>query len=61
MSDVGYVIAGWGVILGGLAVYAVTLLRRLEAARQASLEIRRGAGEAPGAIVHRERDRDTEA
>jgi hypothetical protein len=52
VSDVGYVIAGWGVILGGLAVYAVTLLRRLEAAWQASLEIQRGS---------RDRDRDAEA
>jgi hypothetical protein len=54
VSDVGYVIAGWGVILGGLAVYPVALLLRLEAARQASLEIRRAAGEAPEAIVHRD-------
>jgi hypothetical protein len=40
MSDAAFVIAGWGVILGGLAIYAVTLLRRLAAARRA------GAGPA---------------
>lgn len=40
MTDATFVIAGWGVILGGLALYAVTLLRRLAAARRA-------AGEAP--------------
>lgn len=34
MSDVGYVIAGYGVIIGALAVYAGLLLRRLARARQ---------------------------
>jgi hypothetical protein len=34
MSDVGFVVAGYGVILGGLALYAGTLLRRLAAARR---------------------------
>jgi hypothetical protein len=34
MSDVGFVVAGYGVILGGLALYAATLLRRLAAARR---------------------------
>jgi hypothetical protein len=29
MTDVVYVIAGYGVILGGLALYTVTLWRRL--------------------------------
>ena len=33
MSDVGFVIAGYGVILGGLAAYAALLLRRLARAR----------------------------
>jgi hypothetical protein len=41
--DLGFIIAGWGVILGGLAVYSGLLLRRLGAARKASLEIRRAA------------------
>ncbi len=35
MSDaLPFVVAGWGVILGGLALYAATLLRRLAAARR---------------------------
>lgn len=34
MTDVGFVIAGYGVILGGLAVYAGLLLRRLSSARR---------------------------
>ena len=42
MSDVGFVVAGYGVILGGLALYAATLLRRLAAARR---ELDRDAGE----------------
>jgi hypothetical protein len=33
MTDVGFVIAGYGVILGGLATYAILLLRRLASAR----------------------------
>lgn len=37
MSDaLPFVVAGWGVILGGLALYATTLLRRLAAARRAA-------------------------
>ena len=47
MSDVGFVIAAYGVILGGLAAYAVTLVRRLRTAREASLRIRREADAAP--------------
>ena len=34
MSDLGFILAGYGVILGGLATYAATLLRRLAAARR---------------------------
>ncbi|HEY7462911.1 MAG TPA: hypothetical protein VH987_00550 [Candidatus Limnocylindria bacterium] len=41
--DLGFIIAGWGVILGGVALYAGLLLRRLSAARAASLKIRRAA------------------
>lgn len=36
MNDAWFVVAGYGVILGGLALYAATLLRRLAAARRAS-------------------------
>jgi hypothetical protein len=32
-NDVWFIVAGWGVILGGLALYAATLSRRLAAAR----------------------------
>jgi hypothetical protein len=37
MTDVGFVIAGYGVILGGIAVYAALLVRRLRIARNALL------------------------
>jgi len=40
VSDTWFVIAGYGVILGGLAAYAVALARRLARAREASLRIR---------------------
>jgi hypothetical protein len=43
VTDVWFVVAGWGVIVGGLALYAGLLLRRLGAAREASLRIRRDA------------------
>jgi tRNA A37 N6-isopentenylltransferase MiaA len=43
MTDVGFVIAAYGVILGGLGLYVATLLRRLAAARETSLRIRRQA------------------
>ena len=33
MQDLGFIIAAYGVILGGLAIYAGLLLRRLAAAR----------------------------
>jgi hypothetical protein len=42
-----FIVAGWGVTLGGLAAYALLLLRRLGAAREASLRIRRDAESAP--------------
>jgi len=32
MTDVGFVIAAYGVILGGLALYTLALWRRLRAA-----------------------------
>jgi len=54
MSDVGFVIAGYGVILGSVAVYAVTLARRVRSAREASLRIRREAAAAPAADRRRE-------
>ncbi len=46
MSDLPFIVAGYGVILGGLAVYTVTLRRRLRAAREESLRIRRDADAA---------------
>jgi hypothetical protein len=35
MSDVGFVIAAYGVILGGIGLYAAVLARRLRIARDA--------------------------
>ena len=35
MSDAGFVIAAYGVILGGLALYVALLARRLRVAREA--------------------------
>lgn len=35
MIDAGFVIAAYGVILGGIGLYAALLLRRLRAAREA--------------------------
>jgi hypothetical protein len=43
MQNLGFIVAGYGVILGGMLLYAVTLLRRLAAARRISLDIRRQA------------------
>lgn len=34
MTDAGFVIAAYGVIIGGLGLYTVTLWRRLRAARR---------------------------
>jgi CcmD family protein len=34
MTDAGFVFAAYGVIFGGLGLYALTLARRLRAARQ---------------------------
>ena len=36
MTDAGFVIAAYGVILGGIALYAGLLARRLRIARDAS-------------------------
>jgi hypothetical protein len=42
MKDVVFVIAAYGVIIGGLGLYALALLRRLAAARgQVPPEVRR--------------------
>ena len=38
MSDFGFIVAAYGVIIGGLATYAITLLRRLGAARHQGRE-----------------------
>jgi hypothetical protein len=40
MTDPGYVIAAYAVILGGLAIYTVTLWRRLRTARDRDDEAR---------------------
>ncbi len=50
MSDLAFILAAYVVILGGLAVYAITLRRRVRAAREASVRIRHeadAAGERP--------------
>jgi len=44
MTDVEFVIAGYGVILGGIAAYVALLLRRLRIAREA---LDRAAGSPP--------------
>lgn len=49
MDDLVFIVAAYGVILGGLAAYAILLLRRLAAARAASLQIRRQAESLPPA------------
>lgn len=37
-GDLGFVAAAYGVILGGVGLYAITLVRRLRRARGADLE-----------------------
>jgi hypothetical protein len=39
MTNVGFVIAAFGVILGGIGVYAALLIRRLRIARDAWLSL----------------------
>jgi hypothetical protein len=46
MENLGYIIAGYGVILGGVALYTGLLLRRLSTTRRTSLAIRRDAESA---------------
>jgi hypothetical protein len=45
VSDLVFVAAAYGVILGGLAGYAITLVRRLSQARAAAADPK--AGEPP--------------
>ncbi len=40
MDDAGYVIAAYGVIIGGLGLYTLSLWRRLRAARDRDDEAR---------------------
>jgi hypothetical protein len=40
MTDAGYVLAAYAVILGGMALYTVALWRRLRAARDRNDEAR---------------------
>jgi len=47
MSNAGFVIAGYGVILGGLGLYVAYLLRRLGLARDASKRLGGDVDEAP--------------
>ena len=47
-QDIWFIVAGWGVILGGLALYAITLLRRLAAAKRAAEDARATADQALG-------------
>jgi hypothetical protein len=47
VTDLVFIVAGYGVILGTVAVYAVTLARRLVRARAASLRVRDEAEQAP--------------
>ncbi|HEY7525655.1 MAG TPA: hypothetical protein VIA82_02345 [Candidatus Limnocylindria bacterium] len=54
MTDVGFIIAGYGVILGGTALYVGLLLRRLAAARRVSLQIRHEAESAAPAAPDRQ-------
>ncbi|MEX1073044.1 MAG: hypothetical protein WED86_05030 [Chloroflexota bacterium] len=53
MTDVGFVIAAYAVILGGIGAYAALLVRRLRIARETLLELRRAADAAPPATDER--------
>ena len=53
MTDAGFVIAAYAVIIGGLAIYTVSLWRRLRGARGFGMTFTRGLLAA--------RDRDDEA
>jgi hypothetical protein len=46
MTDAGFVIAAYGVILGGIGLYAAFLARRLRVARDASERPDRDVDEA---------------
>jgi len=48
MNDIEFVVAAYGVILGGIGLYAGLLVRRLRAAREVSEQVRRTAA-APSA------------
>ena len=47
MTAVGFVIAAYGVILGGICLYVAYLLRRLGIARDASRRVGGDVDEAP--------------
>jgi hypothetical protein len=47
MTNAGFVIAAYGVILGGLGLYVAYLLRRLGIARDASKSLGGDVDEAP--------------
>ena len=46
MRDVAFVVAGYGVILGGLGLYALALARRLRAARRRSGPVSEAASQS---------------
>jgi hypothetical protein len=47
VSDVVFVISAYGVILGAIAIYAFTLIRRLRRAQQAATELEETPNPAP--------------
>jgi len=47
VTDVGFVIAAYAVILGGIGLYAAFLIRRLRIARETLLGFRPAAEAAP--------------
>ncbi len=55
MTDVGFVIAAYGVVFAALTLYVVSVWRRSARARDASVSIRRDAETAslPDATRHR--------
>ena len=54
MSDVGFVIAGFTGILGGLAVYAATLAARLRRVQRDAAAMREQAGGADDPAARRD-------
>ncbi len=53
MIDAGFVTAAYGVILGGIALYAAFLVRRLRSAREALAGVPDEADSAPSVDTRR--------